>query len=341
MRMIDRLRSDEGAMALVVVAVVAIAAFGLAMVVLDMGSVETGRREMQTAADAGALAGVQFLPGDMAVAESAAREFAQQNGADPAKITVAFSGSPPTSITVDVGSMAPVSFAQAFGTGDQPVGASAVAALGSPTAYNSGLMPFGIIASGTVESPYGYSAGQLIKLVVDNGEKEQGNWHYVDLTPFTDGASNTKQVIGNGGTTDPVAIGDIIYTQTGSPTNPNFNELTSLFARTCAPHGIEALEYDPVRGIYSPTHAADGSHCNRLIVCPVIVINQGDPYAWDSVNGTTQTRVVGFLNMLVTNDPAMKDDNILWGLFVQVVAEDALAPGAYVPYAGIMTWLER
>jgi hypothetical protein len=114
--------------------------------------------------------------------------------------------------------------------------------------------------------------------------------------------------------------------------------MSDYLEETCSPHGLEDLVYDEERGVYEPTHASDGTHCNRLITVPVIVINQGDPYDWDSVTGSTKVTVVGFLNMFISNDPHFKD-GILMAEFVQVVPVDALNPGGYVDYAGVVYWL--
>lgn len=332
--------TEHGAIA-VIVAVVIVALLAFAAIAVDAGAMYSQRRQMQTAADAAALAGVQELPGRPGTALTVADAYALENlsDADDRTFQVESTWVANDTIVAEVRQSAMgLFFAQFMGIDSAPVSARATAMVGSPTTYASGLMPFGIIASGTTNPPYGYATGEWIELVVDNGAKEQGNWHYVDLTPFTDGVSNTKTVIENGGTTNPVSIGDTIYTQTGSPTNPNFKALNDYM--TCAPHGLDALVYDADRDVYEPKHISDGSHCARLVTCPVIVIANGDPYAWDSVTGKTATKVVGFVNMLISNDPELKD-GVLIAKFVQVVPVDTLDPGGYTDYAGVITWLER
>jgi len=337
-------RDDEGAMAyLVAVMIVVLLAF--AAVVVDAGALYSHRRQIQTAADAAALAGVQELPHATAAAVAYAGNYAALNvpAASDAEFTLSSTFVANDTITADLEdpSMG-LFFARFMGFDTAPVNAQASAVIGSPSTYGSGLMPFGICATGTVVAPYGYEPGQIIELVLDNGDEDQvaGNWHYVDLTAQTDGENNTKGVIGNGGTTDPVSIGDLIDTQTGSPTNPNFASLIGYFNETCGPHDLGALVYDANRDVYDPTHASDGSHCNRLITCPVIIITQGDPYDWDSVNGKTETRVVGFLNMFVHNDPDWKE-GILLAEFAQVVPVDTFNPGGYVEYGGVVYWLSE
>jgi hypothetical protein len=70
-------------------------------------------------------------------------------------------------------------------------------------------------------------------------------------------------------------------------------------------------------------------------------MNSGDPFDWESAKGTSVTvRIVGFVNMFVSNNPTPSDGELI-AEFVQVVPVDALDPGGYVEYAGVITWLEQ
>lgn len=337
----SRWESDEGGIA-VIVAVLIVVLMAFAAVAVDAGAMYSQRRQMQTAADAAALAGAQNLPSDPSGALSIADEYALDNmpDADDRSFTVESTYGTNDTLVAEVRQTAMgLFFARFMGVDSAPVGATAMAMVGSPRTYGSGLMPFGIVASQTVSPPYGYDTGTWITLVVDTGDQSQGNWHYVDLTPFTDNANNTSSVIENGGTTDPVSIGDFIDTQPGKPNNPNFKALNTYF--TCAPHDVGGLAYDEERGVYEPAHASDGSFCPRLVTCPMVVIGEGDPYDWEGTAGkSVSVKVVGFVNMFINNDPNFKDGALV-AKFVQVVPVDTLDPGAYVDYAGVVWWLER
>jgi hypothetical protein len=339
-------RDDAGAV-VIVVAVILTVLLGLGAIVIDAGALYSQRRQIQTAADAAALAGVLELPGNTSHAADVADRYALANSTDVDSREFTFSNTyvANDTITAELRDTAMGLFLARFlGWEDAPVSASATAVIGSPTTYGSGVMPFGILASGTVEPPYGYDPSQLIELVCATGSQSGGNWHYVDLTPQTEGASQTKEVISKGGTTEPLSLYDTIYTQPGSVRNPNFGALSKYF--TCAPHGLENLAYDADRGIYVPEHL-DGSFCPRLITCPVLIIDldknpkASDPYDWDEIGGNTAMTVVGFLNIFIWNDPNHKDDDILYGTFVQVAPDDASGRGAYTDYAGVITWLAR
>jgi hypothetical protein len=79
MRSFDaRFRSESG-QAIVLVAALLAVLFGVAGLVIDVGSWYQADRKLQTAADAAALAGAQELPTDQSRAQAVALDFAQRN----------------------------------------------------------------------------------------------------------------------------------------------------------------------------------------------------------------------------------------------------------------------
>lgn len=98
-----RLRSDSGqAMLFVVVALLGLV--GLVSLVVDGGSWFRTQRQVQTAADAAALAGAQNLPIDQTGARSTAISYAQQNFSGIAAPTITF----PSAAEIDVVAAQPV-----------------------------------------------------------------------------------------------------------------------------------------------------------------------------------------------------------------------------------------
>jgi Flp pilus assembly protein TadG len=98
-----RLRSDSGqAMLFVVVALLGLV--GLVSLVVDGGSWFRTQRQVQTAADAAALAGAQNLPIDQTGARSTAITYAQQNFSGIAAPTITF----PSAAEIDVVAAKPV-----------------------------------------------------------------------------------------------------------------------------------------------------------------------------------------------------------------------------------------
>jgi hypothetical protein len=112
---------------------------GMAALVLDVGSWFREKRQLQSTADAAALAGAQQLPGSPASATSLAITYADTNGRPITGSDVSISSDYSTNDTIRVQthSTAPGFFSQVFGIAHVDVGASAAArtALASQAMY--------------------------------------------------------------------------------------------------------------------------------------------------------------------------------------------------------------
>jgi hypothetical protein len=89
--LVNRMRGESGQVIVFVVAVITIL-IGMAALVIDGGSWLRAQRQLQTAADAAALAGVQNLPADTPGARSTAVSYAQTNYTGLPAPTVGISG---------------------------------------------------------------------------------------------------------------------------------------------------------------------------------------------------------------------------------------------------------
>lgn len=333
MSMRTALRDDTGAMAIVIAVTLSLVMFAIAAFVINVGSVEAGRREMQTAADAGALAGVQLLPGNPSGAIGAAQAYAQNNGADPAKVTVSLAGSPPTSITVNVGSTAPLS----FGGSTKPVGAAAVAEVGSPTGYGRGVMPFGVMSKNpSATAAFGYAFNEQVTLKQPAGQGGSGNYQFIDLVGETEeqagGApSSVYQPVAKGGVNEPVLVGERYYTQTGINGKQVVNSLAEwVGADSHAFDDIVTLRPDGVAEI-------EDWNCHRLIVCPIVVA-VGPPvsYNWDDVNGTKLVQIIGFSWFYLEDWGTTGNDSWVTGRFIRPVSPtDPTGFGPISPWGAI------
>ena len=239
MPLASRAVGDDGAIAMIVVLILALGGFlALGAMTVDAGAYYSARRQLQTAADAAVLAGVQELPNSPAVAETIASDYATTNA--PESDANEFDASGATFVANDTitaeleDSDMGLSFARAVGIDTARVQARAKAVAGSPTTYGRGVMPFGIMARGSTAPPYGLGGGEATVLHTDPKDNSQGNFHMVDLdksSGYSD-ASNAKGVISGGGTTNPISIGATIYTQPGNAANPDYNALEGYF--TCS-----------------------------------------------------------------------------------------------------------
>src|SRR3954469_13612856 len=83
---------DESGQAIVLSAVWMVVLLGMAGLVIDVGSWYRAPRNLQSDADAAALAGAQELPDDTATAGVMAKSFAKKNGYTLPASDISFSG---------------------------------------------------------------------------------------------------------------------------------------------------------------------------------------------------------------------------------------------------------
>lgn len=124
---LQRLQRERGQAAVLTVIALTVM-LGMTAIVLDVGSWFREHRQMQTAADAAALAGAQALPYDVPQANSLAESYAARNDGDGTN-EITFSNSHGANDTIRVKSSkdAPGFFAKVFGIDSVKVSASAQA----------------------------------------------------------------------------------------------------------------------------------------------------------------------------------------------------------------------
>ena len=121
--------ANESGQAVVLSVVWMVVLLGMAGLVIDVGSWYRSQRNLQSQADAAALAGAQELPASVSNAGGLAQTYAQKNGITlPASgITVTGTVVANDSITVKVDKAAPTFFSKVFGVASVPVRAEATA----------------------------------------------------------------------------------------------------------------------------------------------------------------------------------------------------------------------
>ena len=124
-----QLRRCERGQAIVVMVLFLVSLVGLVALVLDVGSWFRSQRQLQSAADAGALAGAQALPNSPGDASGLAQRYATENASDLASADYSIGSDlvPNDRITVHVTRNAPGFFAKIFGIDSVHVGATATA----------------------------------------------------------------------------------------------------------------------------------------------------------------------------------------------------------------------
>ena len=119
----------ENGQAMVMTVLFLTALLGAGALVLDVGSWFREKRQLQSTADAAALAGAQALPGSPSSATAFALQYAQTNGRPIATndITISSDMSANDTIAVQAKSVAPGFFSKLFGIDSVNVGADAAA----------------------------------------------------------------------------------------------------------------------------------------------------------------------------------------------------------------------
>jgi len=143
-------RSQKGQMLLVAALSMAVL-LGFTAMAIDVGLAYQDRRDLQNDADAAALAGVQHLPANPAVAEQKAEEWLTKNGIQSSQITnieVDSTLVANDTIRVEVDDDFGWVFARVLGLTTSNIGAGAAARVGSLTG-NSNMMPWAVIQGDT------------------------------------------------------------------------------------------------------------------------------------------------------------------------------------------------
>ena len=214
-----RFWSDEKGAALPMVVGMLLLILAFASLVVDAGVLYADRRQMVTAADAGALAGAQTLEEskglDASTAISTAVEYAIKNGADTASAVVATKSvmiqnqvDTRQVITVTVNENQNLFFAKIFGENDADVTAKAVATWG----YTKSVAGGNILPLFVKEGYFIANQDSLLhaeKQVAD--DVLNGNWGFLDIP----GLNNADALAGTNSDT-PMEISIDVETDPGN-----------------------------------------------------------------------------------------------------------------------------
>jgi Flp pilus assembly protein TadG len=217
---------------------------------------------LQTAADAAALAGGSYLPGNPTQAVATAKQYATLNGTASGEITSVVPAGNNMSITVNLKRSVPYYFAKVLGFVSSPVAASATASLQN-VGSAIGISPIGL------QYNTAYTKGQQITLYEGVGP---GNWGALALGGS--GASTFSNNLANGYQAN-VNVNDWldVQTKTGVMDGP---VKSGINARISA-----GLSSDP-DGTFS-SHTLDDA---RVMLVPMV--------DFAGINGSSQVPLKGF-----------------------------------------------
>lgn len=269
---------------IVVLAVVLPALLGSMALATDIGLLYFNWQMLQKAADAGALAGANYLPLSPAQAVTNASNYAQANDIAANEIVSITVSSNNTSLNIQLVRTVPYNFAVLLGLFKGTVAAQATAqiqTIGSTT----GVTPIGI------DYRTQYSAGQTVNLM--EGQVGPGNWG-----PLALGGTGASTLANNieYGYQGLVSNGDWVSTETGiefGPVQTAFDYLIS-----------EGQSVDP-----------GGTFANHTLTDPRVLIVPMVDYS--SINGSAEVPVKGFAALWLVS---IDSNNNITTYFINQVA---------------------
>lgn len=297
LRLLHDPRTGERGSVMVFVAAAMTAVLALGAISLDAGRLYAERQRLVNVADAAALAGAQFLPGDPAQAVATALDYVELNGVPRSQATAEVVDSEKHRIHVSLWQDVNLTFARVIRIASSSVLASANAVRG-PISKVRGAVPLG------VELPEGIRFGEELVLKEGGGDGAFGNFHALAFGGR--GACNYGANLRNG-YDGWIAVGDLIDTEPGNMAGPTRGAIRDR---------IEADPYATVDNC-SPNSP-------RLIVVPVV--------NFAGTHGRDQVAVLGFACFFIEN---MIGNDTVVGQFVRVLRPGEVLDGGNAPDYGV------
>jgi Flp pilus assembly protein TadG len=275
-------RSQRG-QTLPVITLFMFAMLGMCALAIDVGSWYQQKRSLQSAADAGALAGAAYLPISWSAANGAAAgEYAKNASGDSVSYQLSTQFVDNDSITVTTSRPASSFFAQVLGQGSITVKATAKATM---VQSGGGALPWGVM-KGT------YTPGTSYPIYVDNSGPNNGSirlpaWDASKNTCADNGGSSTyTQEIAGSVSACLVQLDQVVQTKTGQNTGPT----TSGVGTRCG--SLNAVSSIVSFGGMGQVNLIQPDSC-QLVLLPVVEDANTQAAVWPT-KGSGDVRVVGF-----------------------------------------------
>lgn len=272
---------NERGTVLILVLVALVVVFGVAALVIDGGLFFVTRGLLANAADAAALAGVQFLPDDPEAAVDAARQFAHENGVGAKEVNVSV-GTDGKTIAVRAERKMSFIFAPVLGFTNILVSAQAKARVGGVKAV------IGVVPLGMPEQQLEYK--RLYTLKVGGGAGEHGNFGALALGG--EGSHNYQNGLANG-YQQWLRIGDLIESEPGNMSGPT----------------VQAVEHR-IMGHGTCNFDDHCQACPRIVFLPVYRVS-------GELQGRDTVEVVGFAAFFLENATGQGKDCYVKGYFIK------------------------
>jgi Flp pilus assembly protein TadG len=275
-------RSQRG-QTLPVITLFMFAMLGMCALAIDVGSWYQQKRSLQSAADAGALAGAAYLPISWSAANGAAAgEYAKNASGDSVSYQLSTQFVDNDSITVTTSRPASSFFAQVLGQGSITVKATAKATM---VQSGGGALPWGVM-KGT------YTPGTSYPIYVDNSGPNNGSirlpaWDANKNSCADNGGSSTyTQEIAGSVSACLVQLDQVVQTKTGQNTGPTTSGVDARCGSLSAVSSIVSF------GGMGQINLIQPASC-QLVLLPVVEDANTHAAVWPT-KGSTDVRVVGF-----------------------------------------------
>jgi hypothetical protein len=305
---------------------------GVAAFAIDYGLWSVNRSQVQSAADAAALAGASGIPGGWGTATGYAGSEYTKNGksADTYAASSTTDLAPNDSVTVKASRSVGTGFAGIFGIHSVTVSASARATIQSFSQVNGlNVMPWGVLQGS-------YTPGQPYPIYTkDTANANNGaiSLPYVNNAncPVPSGASVYSDEIAGTTQVCPVSVGETVQTKPGNNSGPTAQGLNQRITSWKTLNQIVQFQADGTAKLLDPNSP-------QLVLIPVLT-NQSGQSAWPDGTSAPMT-VVGFAWFVITScgDPANpsycgnSDGKEVNGVFVTLETSATVGtPGAYNP----------
>jgi hypothetical protein len=294
---------------------------GLCALAIDVGQWQLTKSQLQSEADAAALAGASQLPsGWPAAVTTASTNFASNQGSgDTATYanTTSSGGTAGDSVTVTATRPAATFFSSLFGITNKTITASATATIESVTTATDGdaVKPWGVMKGS-------FTYGQQVSLF--GGLDQTGNFGAIDLPVnppacgYSNGASGYRDNVSgsaNGGNTIcPLSVGDQVPTKPGQMAGPNAQGLALLI-------GNNADTFNQVVSVDGNGNATILKSSPRIVLVPIITNTDGTTN-WP--NGKKNILIVGFAEFFISS----YDSKTVTGTFIKTVNAGSTGDGS-------------
>jgi hypothetical protein len=291
---------------MVILAVVLPTLLGAMALCADVAMFYFNWANLQKAADAAALAGAHYLPGNTGLATTVATNYAGFNGVAGGEITSITFAAANTQITVTLTRQVPYYFARVLGMTDAPVSVLATAAIVDAVTLDNPI-PVGL--QRCTGNPVGcYNPGSPMTLKPPAKFSVPGNWGLVDYPPLGGGADIRDELAH--GCQCSVALDQMISvdTEPGKKIGPVRQGLEERINAGESQFGsVEPMDADPSDPRVVEVPVVDFTGVKGAKEIPVL----GFAVMFiDSVDGGGGIHAT-FLKMVVPGTPGSEDDDSL------------------------------